>query len=281
MTANTVEGVTISSAPTEQEVNLVQAKLYDFCQDQTGAEYGRPGIEISLVLKDSQGNVVGGIGASTVMRVMFLEVLWVANEHRKMGYGTDLVLAAERIGLEQGCITSQTWSLSFQAPGFYQKIGYQVLGVYDGYSDGITETVLMKRLQSDRGAPPNRSRDSRRFAVSKPESKEEMDVVHAGLGGYVDECIGSKRDGIKVQLVVRDQAGQLVGGLLGFTTMGNLILEAEQIAVQNGCTACQTYALSFQSPGFFRRMGYEEFGVSDGFPAPVQEHYLIKRLKPG
>ena len=124
MTANTTEGVTISSAPTEQEVNLVQAKLYDFCQDQTGAEYGRPGIEISLVLKDSQGNVVGGIGASTVMRVMFLEVLWVANEHRKMGYGTDLVLAAERIGLEQGCITSQTWSLSFQAPGFYQKIGY-------------------------------------------------------------------------------------------------------------------------------------------------------------
>jgi len=306
MMANTIAGVTISSAPTEQEINLIQAKLYDYCQDQTGTEYGKPGIEVNLVLRDLKGNVVGGVSASTVMSVMFLEALWVAKEHRELGYGTDLVLAAERIGLEQGCITSQTWSLSFQAPGFYQKIGYQVLGIYDGYPDGITETVLMKRLQplgersSERSLPTGDSR-SRRFSVTEPETKEDMDVVHVGLGSYVDECIGNKRDGIQVQLVARDRAGQFVGGLLGFTTMRNLILEqiwlhesyrgqglgkrllaeAEQVAIQNGCTACQTYALSFQSPGFFLKMGYEEFGVSDGFPAPVQEHYLIKRLKPG
>jgi len=35
-----------------------------------------------------------------------------------------------------------------------------------------------------------------------------------------------------------------------------------------------------QSIEMLRAMGHEVFGVSDGYPNPVQEYYLIKRLKP-
>jgi GNAT superfamily N-acetyltransferase len=293
--------LTFSNTPTEQEVDLIRRRLEAFNREQTHGKYDEPGIEINLVLKDSAGNVVGGINASTMLRVMHLEALWVAREHRKLGYGRDLVLAAERIGFEKGCITSQTWSLSFQAPGFYQKIGYEVLGVYDGYPDGITETVLMKRLQ-----PPHKARlegngihrdgESRPFSVTEDVTEEEMKVVHVGLGRSVDEQIGNMRDGIPIRLAIRAPTGDVIGGLLAFTTIRNLILEhlwideryrglglgrrllleAERTAQENGCIAAQTYALSFQNPGFFCRMGYETFGVSDGYPDPVKETYFVK-----
>jgi ribosomal protein S18 acetylase RimI-like enzyme len=131
-------------------------------------------------------------------------------------------------------------------------------------------------------------------------TEKEMDIVHAGLGRYVDECIGDKRDGISIKLAVKDRTDHVAGGLLAFTTMRNLVIEhiwvderyrgvglgrklvmgAERRAKENGCIAVQTYALSFQAPAFFQKLGYEVFGVSDGYPNPVQEYYLIKRLEP-
>ncbi|HOU13308.1 MAG TPA: GNAT family N-acetyltransferase [Anaerolineae bacterium] len=294
--ADSIHSLTFSNTPTEREIALIRQKMGEYNRAQTNGEYDKPGIEIYLVLKDSEGNIVGGVSASTQVRVMYLEALWVADEYRKRGYGTDLVLAAERIGFDKGCITSHTWSLSFQAPGFYQKIGYALLGVYDGYPDGITEYVLSKRLQPDHQVC---LKENGRFPITAEVTEEDMEIVQAGLGRYVDEQIGNKRGGIGIKLVIKDCADDIIGGLLAFTTMRNLViellwlderyrgrglgkkllLEAERIATEHGCIAVQASALSFQSPDFFRRMGYVVFGMSDGYPDPVKEYYLIKRFK--
>jgi ribosomal protein S18 acetylase RimI-like enzyme len=290
-----IHSFTLSDTPTEKEIGLIRQRMAEYNREQTSGEYNKPGIEINLVLRDSEGKVVGGVSASTQVRVMYLEALWVADEYRKRGYGRDLVLAAERVGFDKGCITSHTWSLSFQAPGFYQKIGYEVLGIYDGYPDGITESVLGKRLR------PHQQvclQENVRFSITGNVTEEEMDIVHAGLGRYVDEKIGAKRDGVGIKLVIRDSADDVMGGLLAFTTMSNLviellwlderyrrrglgrklILEAERIAEEHECIAVQASALSFQSPEFFHRMGYTVFGMSDGYPDPVKEYYLIKKF---
>ena len=98
----------LSDTPTREEIDVIQKGLEDFNREQTDGEFDNPGIEINLVLRDSEGNVVGGLNASTMIRVMHLEVLWVAEAYRKLGYGRELVLESERIGYEKGCITSQT-----------------------------------------------------------------------------------------------------------------------------------------------------------------------------
>ena len=290
-----IHSLTLSDTPTERDISLIRQRMAEYNHEQTNGEYDKPGIEINLVLKDSEGKVIGGISASTQVRVMYLETLWVADEYRKRGYGRDLVLAAERVGFDRGCITSHTWSLSFQAPGFYQKIGYEILGIYDGYPDGITESVLGKHLEPH---PRVGLEENGRFSITEDVTEEEMGIVHAGLGRYVDEHIGNKRDGIGIKLVIRDSADDVIGGLLAFTTMRNLvielvwlderyrgrglgrklILEAERIATEHGCIAVQASALSFQSPEFLRRMEYTVFGMSDGYPDPVKEYYLIKRF---
>jgi len=295
--------LTLSDSPTEEEVDLIHARLEQYNRQQTNGEYDEPGAEIGLVLKGPEGTVIGGITASTIFRVMHLEAFWVSKEHRKQGHGSRLVLQAEQIGFEKGCIASQTQSFSFQAPEFYQKIGYQVLGIYDGYPDGITEYTLMKKLRLQGPTSAGSvlvDEASLHFSIAEPSTPEDLKAVHAGLYWSVDEHVGAERDnpGITIKLVVKDGAGQVVGGLLAWTTLRNMILddlwlddayrgrglgtkllsEAERVARNAGCLACQTYSFDFQAPGFFRRLGYQTYGVSDGYPHGVAEHYFIKRL---
>ena len=297
--------VTFSDSPTEEEVKLIEKGLEDYNREQTNGELDNPGIEINLVLKDDEGKVVGGLGVSTALRVMHLEVFWVAKEYRKLGYGRELVLEAERIGREKGCILSHTWTFSFQAPEFYEKIGYELVAIYDGYPDGITEHIFRKRLQRHDQSPVESKRmrgdgDSGRFSITENATKEEMRVVGAGLNKHVKEQIGKERlgSGVEIRLVVKDQE-KVVGGLLAWMPLMNmtiehiwldegyrglgygckLMLEAEKIAQEHRCIACLTYSFSFQSPGFFQKLGYETFGIDDGYPDPIEEHYLTKKFE--
>jgi len=297
--------VTFSDSPTEEEVKLIEKGLEDYNREQTNGELDNPGIEINLVLKDDEGKVVGGLGVSTALRVMHLEVFWVAKEYRKLGYGRELVLEAERIGREKGCILSHTWTFSFQAPEFYKKIGYELVAIYDGYPDGITEHIFRKRLQRHDQSPVESKRmrgdgDSGRFSITENATKEEMRIVGAGLNKHVKEQIGKERlgSGVEIRLVVKDQE-KVVGGLLAWMPLMNmtiehiwldegyrglgygckLMLEAEKIAQEHRCIACLTYSFSFQSPGFFQKLGYETFGIDDGYPDPIEEHYLTKKFE--
>jgi len=295
----------LSGSPTEDEVGFVQHSLEQHNRTQTGGEYDEPGIEVGLVLKNPQGSVVGGVTAVSQFRVLHLDALWVAKEYRAQGHGSRLVLQAEKIGFEKGCIAAQTQTFSFQAPGFYQKIGYQMLGIYDGYPDGITEYTLMKRLPSHRPAPPGwigvpGEESPAGLSITEPAAAGDLKAVHEGLYWSVDEHVGAERDnpGIAIRLVAKDGTGRVVAGLLAWTTLRNMILdgvwvegscrgkglgtrlmmEAERIARDAGCIACQTYSFSFQAPGFFQKLGYLTYGVSDGYPPPATESYFLKRF---
>ena len=51
----------------------------------------------------------------------------------------------EIIARENGCIASQAYCFSFLAPGFFQKMGYSVLGASNGYPPPVEEFYLIKK----------------------------------------------------------------------------------------------------------------------------------------
>ena len=292
----------VSDTPTEQEMERIYNAVENYKLTQTHGEYKQPGIEISLVLRDSRGNVQGGVIASTVFKVMHLEVLWVAEDYRGHGYGSQLVLGAEQIGFAKGCITSQTLTFSFQGPEFYPTIGYEQIGIYDGYPNGLTEHVLMKRLSAnprngDISSGEHRVPDSQGLYLTTDVSEKDRKTLHEGLHRHVKAHVGDDDKGISIKLVIRGQENELIGGLYAWTTLHNLIfehiwieegyrgkglgrilmLEGERIARENGCIASQASSFSFQAPDFFEKMGYKILGVSKGYPHPASESYFIKK----
>lgn len=181
----------ISYNPSKEELKIVQKGLEDHNSNYPSGELDIPIPDVSLVLKDKNGNIVGGVITSMLTGVMHLEVLWVDEKYRGRGYGRDLVLHAERIGREKGYTASQTWTFSFQAPNFYQSIGYKDLGTFDGYTDGITENVLLKKFESHEQAPYEAHGSNRDgFTISEDASEDSMKILHEGLRICHKTCWG-------------------------------------------------------------------------------------------
>ncbi len=101
-----------------------------------------------------------------------------------------------------------------------------------------------------------------------------------------------------LNIFLRNGQNQLVGGLLGATYWGWLIIEifwiaeearghgygqkmvqmAEQEAIKRGCRHAHLDTMSFQAPDFYAKLGYTEFGKLEGLPAGHNRHYLQKQL---
>ena len=93
-------------------------------------------------------------------------------------------------------------------------------------------------------------------------------------------------DGRWLAIFVRDDAGAMVAGLHGWTwgetgfirTLwvrqdarrrglgARLVATAEHEALRRGCRVMHLDTHSYQAPGFYRQLGYEEIGTLPGWP---------------
>lgn len=133
----------MNNRPTEKEIQLVRAALNAFNDGQVGADGHTP---ISLVEYDENGNVIGGLIGGTYWGWMYVDVLWVDEKHRRQGIGSKLLLEAEEEAVRRGCHHVHLDTMSWQAPLFYQKHGYEVIGVLPDIPRGNQKYLLQKAL---------------------------------------------------------------------------------------------------------------------------------------
>ncbi len=102
---------------------------------------------LEILLLDESLTIVGGLIASTSgWEWLVIDLLWVHDAHRDRGYGTRLMALAEQEARHRGCKHATLSTLSFQARGFYEKLGYTVVGQLDDFPPGQTKYWLKKSL---------------------------------------------------------------------------------------------------------------------------------------
>ena len=129
--------------PSKKELDFVRASLLQFNNDRVGNDGHTP---LSLVEYDSDGNIIAGIIGGTYWGWMYVDILWVHEDHRKKGLGTKLLLEAERQAVQRGCHHVHLDTMSWQAPEFYQKHGYEIIGVLPDIPQGNQKYLLTKAL---------------------------------------------------------------------------------------------------------------------------------------
>ncbi len=129
----------------EEDWFYISGRLGQYNIEKSEGISRKPGKPVNLVLKDGQ-DTIGGFAGRTIYMSLLIDHLWVDERFRGRGYGTRLVREGERLAKEEGCISSQTSSYSFQAPEFYQKLGYVVFGTFERYPNGIKKFYLGKDL---------------------------------------------------------------------------------------------------------------------------------------
>lgn len=59
-----------------------------------------------------------------------MDIFWLHEDLRGQGYGTQLLQMAEQEAIARGCHQAHLDTFEFQAPGFYEKHGYQCWGCW-------------------------------------------------------------------------------------------------------------------------------------------------------
>ncbi len=134
---------TVVTNPSPDEVTSIRAGLYSYNRIKAGEDGFAP---VTLVLRDENGVVVGGLLGATYWCWLVVEILWIAEAARHQGLGSQLLCQAERIAIERGCHSAHLDTMSFQAPGFYEKHGYRIFGVIDDLPMGHKRIYFTKRL---------------------------------------------------------------------------------------------------------------------------------------
>jgi GNAT superfamily N-acetyltransferase len=122
---------------------IIGGGLTAFNQQQAGDDHGE---NLCYVLKDTDGEIVGGVIGATYWDWLYINLMWISEDLRGRGYGKELLLLAEEKARQRGAKHAYLDTFSFQAPGFYKKLGYEVFGVLQDFPHGHQRYFLKKNL---------------------------------------------------------------------------------------------------------------------------------------
>jgi GNAT superfamily N-acetyltransferase len=100
---------------------------------------------IAIMLRDEAGEAVGGLWAKLYYDWVFVELLFVPESLRGQDLGSKLLAQVEEIAEEKACTGVWLDTFSFQAPGFYEKRGYERFGILENYPRGV-ERIFFRKL---------------------------------------------------------------------------------------------------------------------------------------
>lgn len=141
MTAPRIE---ISDQPNPDAERIVGNGLAAFNEAVTGANDRRL---LTVLVKDPHTQeILGGITGKTSLGMAFLDLFHLPDALRGSGLGSQLLHAFEDEARRRGCQNAVLYTLSFQAPGFYEKHGWVRFGEIPCEPEGSSRVFLSKRL---------------------------------------------------------------------------------------------------------------------------------------
>lgn len=88
---------------------------------------------LNLYVEDEHGQLLAGLVAETFGNWLEIEYLFVKEELRGQGIGSQLLQQAESEAKKRNCRFAFVNTYQFQAPAFYQKYGYKKVFTMKNY----------------------------------------------------------------------------------------------------------------------------------------------------
>jgi GNAT superfamily N-acetyltransferase len=136
--------IAIEVEPKPGDMQVLVKGLVDFNTAQVGGETQK---YLFATVRDSEGEVVGGLLAVTYLGWLHVQAVWLQESLRGLDYGTMLMQMAEEEALRRGCKNAFVETLSFQALPFYEKCGYKIFSKLPDMPPGGARYALTKVLE--------------------------------------------------------------------------------------------------------------------------------------
>jgi len=129
-------------APSAEEKAYLENSIDAFNIQRTGIPYVDG--EVAVLAYDDQDQLIGGANGSQWGDSFSIAFLWLEEPWRGQDIGTQIMDAIEREAAQRGCTQIVLDTFTFQAPGFYLKRGYEVVGKIDNFPTPYTHYFLKK-----------------------------------------------------------------------------------------------------------------------------------------
>jgi GNAT superfamily N-acetyltransferase len=136
--------IDLTDAPTQEAERVITEGLDDFNAEQAGYRDWRS--LAVLARRPGSGEVVGGLLGRTSLGLLFIHLVFLPPEARGQRLGTRILQMTEAEALRRGCRSAVLYTISFQAPGFYERHGWRELGRVPCDPEGTYRVVMTKML---------------------------------------------------------------------------------------------------------------------------------------
>jgi GNAT superfamily N-acetyltransferase len=137
--------LTMTDTPAPHLREAIVGPLIEFNNARASQPENYRSLVIILSNPDT-GGILGGLRGATNFAHLHVDLLFVPEELRGTGLGRKMLLQAEREAITRGCRGAWLDTYSFQARGFYERLGYTVFGILNDYPPGQHRVFLHKEL---------------------------------------------------------------------------------------------------------------------------------------
>lgn len=131
---------------TTKESDYIRDEIVDFNLQQVPLTQKEILVYKNYVIKEND-KIIAGINAKMYMwGVLFIDILFIAESHRKKQLGSYLLRKVEDEAKKEGATLVHLDTFDFQTKDFYLKQGYEIFGVLDNCPTGHQRFYLKKAL---------------------------------------------------------------------------------------------------------------------------------------
>ncbi len=136
--------VTMDAKESQQIAETIAKNLKDFNESKVGAYDFKP---FTISLTDDAENFIAGLYGQLFDKVCLIETVWVRENERKKGLGTQLFNKLDEFIKENNCNLIQLATTEFQGRQFYETIGFSVVAVLPYEFKGYTTYIMRKTFE--------------------------------------------------------------------------------------------------------------------------------------
>ena len=136
--------LTVTDAPGAEAAAVIEKGLGAYNRAQAGYWDSKP---LAVVVSDAETrHVLGGLLGRTSLGLCFIDLVFLPDAVRGAGVGRSMMRQAEDEARRRGCRAVVLYTISFQAPGFYEKLGYRRFGEIACDPPGTSRIFFVKEL---------------------------------------------------------------------------------------------------------------------------------------
>ncbi|MGF1727645.1 GNAT family N-acetyltransferase [Photobacterium nomapromontoriensis] len=128
---------------TQKQAELT-AGFESHSQRQEAPPYNKE--RVNWTVQDEQGNLIAALTADILWGWLYIDELWVDERCRGTGLGKQLMERAEEYAKTQALSGLWLWTQSWQAPVFYQRLGFEEFTCFENFPAGHNRIGLRKYL---------------------------------------------------------------------------------------------------------------------------------------